>query len=222
MQMTEMEVWRAKAGGGNGLEKKGENTFLDRHPNRKRDEIYRYFIKKKYKWPINQREGACCQWLLGKCQQKPQENTPAHPPEWLPWKRLTVPSAGRVEVPWESQTRSDQEEWLFANCLPGPTATNRANLWLISPTPSSVPEMCLVARSCLTRSDTMDCSTQGRPVHHQLPELAQTHVHWVGDAIRPSHPLLSPSPAFNVSQQQGLFQWVISSHQVAKLLEFQL
>ena len=58
------------------------------------------------------------------------------------------------------------------------------------------------------------------PVHHQLPELTQTHVHWVGDAIQPSHPL-SP-PAFNPSQHQGLFQWVSSSHQVAKVLEFQL
>ena len=61
----------------------------------------------------------------------------------------------------------------------------------------------------------MDCSMPGFPVHHQLLELAQTHAHWVGDAIQPSHPLSSPSPpAFNLSQQQGLFQWAISSHQV--------
>ena len=71
--------------------------------------------------------------------------------------------------------------------------------------------------------DSMDCSTPGLPVHHQLPEPAQTLVHWVGDAIQPSHPLLSPSPpAFNLSQHQGLFQWVSSWHQVAKVLEFQL
>ena len=57
------------------------------------------------------------------------------------------------------------------------------------------------------------------PVHHQLPELTQTHVHGVGDAIQPSHPLLSPTPAFNLFQHQGLFQWVSSSHQVAKVLE---
>ena len=68
----------------------------------------------------------------------------------------------------------------------------------------------------------MDCSTSGFPVHHQLPELVQTHIHWVGDAIQPSHPLLSPSPAFSLAQHQGLFQWVSSSHQVAKVLEFQL
>ena len=68
----------------------------------------------------------------------------------------------------------------------------------------------------------MDCSTPGLPVHHQLPEFTQTHVHWVSDAIQPSHPLLPPSPAFNLSQHQGLFQWVSSSHQVAKVLEFEL
>ena len=70
--------------------------------------------------------------------------------------------------------------------------------------------------------DPMECSMPGLPVHHQLPELSQTHVHRVGDAIHPSHPLSSPSPAFSLSQHQGLFQWVSSSHQVAKVLEFQL
>ena len=69
----------------------------------------------------------------------------------------------------------------------------------------------------------MDCSTPGLIVHHQLPELAETHVHRVSDAIRPSHPLSSPSSlTFNLFQHQGLFQWVRSSHQVAKVLEFQL
>ena len=80
-----------------------------------------------------------------------------------------------------------------------------------------------VVQSCPTVCDPMDCSTSGLPVHHQLPEFTQTHVHWVGVAIQPSHPLSSPSPpAFNLSQHQGLFRWVSSSHQVAKLLEFQL
>ena len=146
-----------------------------------------------------------------------------------------------------------------------------------------------VAQSCLTLCDTMDCSTPGLPVHHQLPEFTQTHIHWVGDAIQSAHPLLSPSPptfslsqhhfssvqlsrsvisdpcdrmnhsmpglpvhhqllesiqthvhrisdaiqpshpllspyppALNLAQHQGLFQWVSSSHQVAKGLEFQL
>ena len=69
----------------------------------------------------------------------------------------------------------------------------------------------------------MDCSTPGFPVPHRLPELAQTHVHQVGDAIQPSYPLSSPSPpAFSLSQHQGLFRWVSYSHQVAKILEFQL
>ena len=68
-----------------------------------------------------------------------------------------------------------------------------------------------------------DCSTPGSPVHHQLPEATQTHVHHVGDAIQPSHPLSSPSPpAFNFSQDQDLLQCVSSSHQVAKVLELQL
>ena len=76
---------------------------------------------------------------------------------------------------------------------------------------------------CPTLCNPMDCSMPGFPAHHQLPELTQFHVHWVSDCIQPSHPLLSPSfPAFNLSQPQGLFQWVSSSHQVAKVLEFQL
>ena len=69
-----------------------------------------------------------------------------------------------------------------------------------------------VAQLCPTVCDPMNCSTPGLPVHHQLPEFTQTHVHWVGDAIQPSHPLPSPSPpAPNPSQHQGLFQWVNSS-----------
>ena len=69
----------------------------------------------------------------------------------------------------------------------------------------------------------MDCSMPGFPVHHQLLQLAQTHVHWVGDATQPFHPLSSPSPpTLNLSQHQGLFKWVSSFHQVAKVLEFQL
>ena len=67
----------------------------------------------------------------------------------------------------------------------------------------------------------MDCSTSGFPVHHQLLELAQTHVHQVGNAIQPSHPLSSPSPpAFNLAQHQGLFQWIRSLNQVAKVFSF--
>ena len=80
-----------------------------------------------------------------------------------------------------------------------------------------------VAQSCLTLCEPMNRSTPGLPVHHHLPEFTQTHVHRVGDAIQPSHPLSSPSPpAPNPSQHQSLFQWVSYSHEVAKVLEFQL
>ena len=80
-----------------------------------------------------------------------------------------------------------------------------------------------VAQSCPTLCDPMDCSTPGLPVHHRLPDFTQTHVHRVCDAIQPSHPLSSPSPpALNLSLHQSLFKWVSSSHQMPKVLEFQL
>ena len=98
-----------------------------------------------------------------------------------------------------------------------------------NPLPISFPcqifqlQFSLVTQSCPTLCDPMDCSTSGLPVHHQFPEFTQTHVHWVGDAIQPSHHLSSPSPpSFNISQHRCLFKWVSSSHQVAKALEFQL
>ena len=88
---------------------------------------------------------------------------------------------------------------------------------------SSVQFTHSVIESLLSLCNPMNRSTPGLPVHHHLPELTQTHVHWVSDAIQPSHPLSSPSPpALNPSQHQGLFQWVNSSHEVAKVLEFQL
>ena len=87
---------------------------------------------------------------------------------------------------------------------------------------SALVQFSSVAQLCPTLCSPMDHSTPGFPVHHQLPELAQTHVHWVGNAIHPSHPLSPPSPpAFNLSQHQGLFQWVSSSNQVAKVLPLQ-
>ena len=81
-------------------------------------------------------------------------------------------------------------------------------------------EMSQFSHSVMSHScNPMDYSTPGLPVHHQRSEFTQTHVHWVSDAIQPSHPLSSPSPpAFNLSQHQGLFQWVSSSHQVTKVL----
>ena len=86
-----------------------------------------------------------------------------------------------------------------------------------------MPCSCSVTQSCLTLWDPMECSVPGFPVLHYPSEFVQTHVLWFGDANQPSRPLSSPSPpAFNLSQHQDLFQWVSSSHQVAKVLELQL
>ena len=83
------------------------------------------------------------------------------------------------------------------------------------PWDGSSVQFSLVTQSCPILCDPMDCSMTGLPVHHQLPEFTQIHVHWIGDAIQPSHPLSSPSPpAFNLSPHQGLFQGVRSLHQV--------
>ena len=82
---------------------------------------------------------------------------------------------------------------------------------------------CSVAKSCLVLCNPMDCCIPDLPVPHHLLEFAQVHVVWIGDTIQPSHPLLPSFPsAFDLSQPQGLFQWVGCSHQVAKVLELQL
>ena len=93
----------------------------------------------------------------------------------------------------------------------------------VTPVHLRIIQFISVAQSSPTLCDPMNRSMPGLPVHHQLPNPTQTHVHRVGDAIQPSHPLSSPSPpALNPSQHQGLFQLVNSSHKVAKVLEFQL
>ena len=98
--------------------------------------------------------------------------------------------------PWLYEQRPSPERKKYLNPFTG---------WILSPQFSSV------AQSCPTLCNPMNRSTPGLPVHHQLPESTQTHVHQVGDAIQPSHPLSSPSPpALNLSQHQGLFQWVSS------------
>ena len=116
-----------------------------------------------------------------------------------------------------------------ANISPKYIANSRAGGFLSLHTLSSICSLrCFSSvqfspQSCPTLGNPMNCSMPGLPVHHQLPEFTQTHVHRVGDAIQPSHPLSSPSPpAPNLSQHQSLFQWVNSSHEVAKVLEFQL
>ena len=95
-------------------------------------------------------------------------------------------------------------------------------VWHSRPPCQSV-QFSLVPQSCPTLCDPMNLSKPGLPIRHQLSESTQTHVHWVGDAIQLSHPLLSPSPpSLNLSQRQGLFWWVSSSHQVVKVLKIQL
>ena len=107
-------------------------------------------------------------------------------------------------------------------CLRGHPGASSEDLWNMQCL-GNPARCCSAAKLYLTLCHPMNCSTPGLPAHHQLPEFTQTHVHWVGDAIQPSHPLSSPSPpAPNPSQHQGLFQWVNSSHEVAKVLEFQL
>ena len=89
--------------------------------------------------------------------------------------------------------------------------------------PRNEAQFSSVTQSCPTLCDPVGCSRPDLPFHHQLPDFTQTHVHWVGDDIQPSYPLLIPSlPIFNLSQHQGRFKWGCASHQVAKVLEFQL
>ena len=102
----------------------------------------------------------------------------------------------------------------------GPHSWKQISSWLFSNwvTLGKLFQFSSVTQSCPTLCEPMDCSTPGFPVHCQLPELAQTHVHRVGDAIQPSYLLLSPSPpVFNLSQHQDLFQWVSSSHQLQSI-----
>ena len=94
--------------------------------------------------------------------------------------------------------------------------------WLQSPSAVISKWKVKVSQSCPTLCNCLNCSTPGFLVLHYLPEFDQIHAHWVDDVIQPSGPLLSPPPALSLSQHQGLFQWVSSSHQVAKILELQL
>ena len=117
-------------------------------------------------------------------------------------------------TPW---TAARQASLSITNSLSLPKFMSIESVQLSSVSVSSV------IHSCPTLGNPMSRSTPGLPIHHQLPEFTQIHVHWVSDAIQSSHPLSSPSPpALNLSQHQGLFKWVSSSHQVAKILEFQL
>ena len=140
-------------------------------------------------------------------------------PWWLSGKESTCQCRRHGLDPWVRKTpwrRKWQPVLVF---LPG-KSHGQENLADYSPWGRERVLHSSVAQSCLTLCDPTDCSIPGFPVHHQLPELAQTHVHRVNDAIQPSHPLSSPShPTFNLSHHQDFFQWVSSSHQVAKVLE---
>ena len=120
-----------------------------------------------------------------------------------------------------SRGSSWPRDWTQVSCI----ASRFFTIWATKEAPwelNSV-QFSSVTQLCPTLCNYMACSTPGFPVHHQLPEFTQTYVHCVGDAIQPPYPLSSPSPpALNLSQHQGLFQWVSSLHQVAKVLEFQL
>ena len=109
---------------------------------------------------------------------------------------------------------------LCALCTASNLGSENKSNW--SPSGISSVQFSSVAQSCLTLCDPVNRSTPGLPVHYQLPEFTQIHVHWVSDAIQSSHPLVSPSPSvFNLSHNQYLFKWVSPSHQVAKVLELQ-
>ena len=130
---------------------------------------------------------------------------------------LSSPIQDRTCIPWIAR-------WIFNHWITKEVPVHifevllsRANCWCII-----YLSCCSVIQSHPTPCDPMDYSMPGFPVHHQLPKCVKTHVHLVSDAIQPSHPLSFPSPAFNISQHQGLFQSVISSHQVVKVLELQL
>ena len=128
----------------------------------------------------------------------------------LAWRIPRTEESGRLQYMRSQRVRQD---WV----------TNTVTFFFSIGIRNKKIQFSSVAQSCPTLYDPMNRSTPGLPVHHQLLEFTQTHVHRVGDAIQPSHPLLSPSPpAPNSSQHQSLFQWVNSSHEVAKVLEFQL
>ena len=168
--------------------------------------------------PVCARAVSTAWWEVGSGQRPPQWCLKALCLLWkFPREHCSVTILDPTSDPHSSPTERRRE---------ARKATDRKELhsfmlqWCACP---SWVQFSSVAQSCPTLWDPMNRSTPGLPVHHQLQEFTQTHVHRVGDAIQPSHPLSSPSPpAPNPSQHQDLFQWVNSSHEVAKVLEFQL
>ena len=142
------------------------------------------------------------------------------------WVDSDLEQFGFTSSLWSSSQNLLSTAFSMWSLLMGSPVRYRDNLtwWFRAPKCTKLKvQFSSVTQSCLTLCDPMNRSTPRLPVHHQLPEFTQTHVHRVSDAIQPSHPLSSPSPpAPNPSQHQSLFQWVDSSHEVAKVLEFQL
>ena len=140
------------------------------------------------------------------------------------WSGQPFPSLGDLpELRTEPRSLASPalEGGFFTDVPPGKPPnyhmTQQSHYWSYTLAYDHIPSHSVTSNSLLP----IDCSMPGSSVHHQLPEFIETHVHWVGNAIQPSHPLLSPFPlTFNLSQHQGLFQWVSSLHQVAKVLDF--
>ena len=134
------------------------------------------------------------------------------------WEIVKDKGAWHAASLWGHKSQTLLRDWTTT------TISNYSNfLYVCHYLPVQFSSVSSVAQLCLTLWDPLNSSTPGLSVHHHLPEFTQTHVHWVGDAIQPSHSLSSPSPpAPNPSQHQSLFQWVNSLHEVAKVLELQL
>ena len=159
------------------------------------------------------------------------------PHRWWEWQRhrlrgelsvLLSTQLNYIKIPGEGTSAAFPSMVLLYNYAEAKTTLDsrgkrRNSMLAVSRSSFSSVQFSSVAQSCPTPCDSMNCSAPGLPVHHHLLEFTQTHVHRVSDAIQPSHPLSSPSPpAPNPSQHQSLFQWVSSSREVAKVLEFQL
>ena len=135
--------------------------------------------------------------------------------------RVNINSLGIIQLKWTGLGEFSSEDHYIYYC--GQESLRRNGVAIIvNKRVWNAVQFSSVAQSCLTLCDPMNHSTPGLPVHHQLPEFTQTHVHRVGNTIQPSHPLLSPFPPAPIPPSMSLFKWVNSSHEVANVLEFLL